>query len=305
MDKEERPLTRADFSDSEGWMRHCHEGGIDLDRTDDGFGGIVGGGPYGKLVEGIYGTTKLDFLRTWTGWGISRSLRWRQFVKGYEAIAFANCLGIVLDSSIDITWSMQGIHSDVVVAARQKAFLDAIRRWFERHDEPAAYYWVLERGSRRGLHTHITLRIPPHLVEEFNTYVNATLARVVKGPLVRTRTERTIMVKPRAGRNLIAQWNRFTYLMKALDKTLIAFDRSNPVASPRVANWTIINFRPQGEISVKRMGVSRFLDDATRRRWASVTDFPSMPIGDNGPPLDDRYLQWFYANRDSIIRPAS
>ncbi|WP_380789379.1 hypothetical protein [Sphingobium xenophagum] len=303
MDKEEPPLTRDDFADQEGWLRHCHEGGIDLARDNEHFEGVTGSGPYARLQGAIYGTSKLDFLRTWAKWGVSWSLRWRQFVKGYEAIAFANCLGLVLDSAIHITWSLQGIHSDLAVADRQKAFLDAIRRWFERHDEPAAFYWVLERGSRRGLHSHIALRIPPHLTAEFHTYANATLARIVKGPLVHRQGERTMLIQPRRGRDIVAQWKLFAYLMKGLDSSLIFLNRANPAASPRVSNWTFINFKPQGEISVKRMGVSRILDDATRRRWRAVNNFPSVLISVNGPPFDDRYLQWFYANRDDIVMP--
>ena len=177
-DKEEIPLTRADFADRESWLRHCYYGGIDLAREDD-FEGIAASGLYGRRLSAIYGSTELDFLRTWAGWGVSRSIKWRQFVKGFEAVAFANCLGIVLDSSIDITWSLQGLTSDLTVAARQKSFLDAIHRWFDRHDTRAAYLWVMERGRRRGLHTHINIHIPPTLTDEFNTYANATLARML------------------------------------------------------------------------------------------------------------------------------
>ncbi len=304
MDKEELPLTRDDFPDKESWLRHCYEGGIDLAReAGEDFAGLIGTGLYGHRLSSIYGATRLDYLRAWGAWGVSRSLQWQQFKKGYEAVAFANCMGVVLDTTLDITWSLQGITSDRQVADSQKAFLDAIRRWLERHDRMAAFYWVLERGARRGLHTHIALHVPDTKMYEFNTYSRATLAHIVKGPLHHVNHERTLYFQPRRGGNIFRQWQRFTYMMKGLDENLMWLDKKNPAASARVKDWKFIPFKPQGEIAVKRMGVSRILDIASRRRWSALNDLPSMIITKDGPPLDDRYLKWFHENEHRIIAP--
>lgn len=304
MDKEERPLTRDDFADREGWLRHCHEGGIDLAHENGGFNGVRGEKHYAAMLGIIYGQSRRAYEHAWAQWGVSRSLRARQLYKAYHAVAFANCLGRVLDSSLDITWSLQGIRGDHEVLRHQTAFLDAIRRWFDRNDEWAAYMWVMERGDRFGLHTHINLYIPPNLAERFRKYAAATLARIVGGPLVDANGIRTMLIQPRDGRNVIGQWARFRYVMKGLDAGVMWFDRANPQASLTFKERANMRISFEGEISVKRMGVSRALDDSARRRWSMLNEFPDMTIKEEGPLFDDRFLRWFCEHGDKIVAPS-
>ncbi len=304
MNKEEPPLTRDDFPDKESWLRHCYEGGIDLAR-EDSFAGVAGTGLYGHRLGAIYGPSRRAYQRTWEGWGTSAVLRTQQVKNAYKAVAFANCLGWVLDSTMDITWSLHGIVTDLDVAAKQRAFLDAIRRWFERNGMEAIFMWAIERGNRHGLHTHINLCVPRHLHEEFERYAKQRLARVVGGALIDQPDQKTTKIQLRDARNIVGQWRRFAYLMKGSDKAFMWLDKANPAKSITLEQRLGQRVSFQGMVSRKRAGVSRFLDNASRREWAAINAFPDMTIHPVGPLFDDRFLQWSHENAAGIKQPLS
>jgi hypothetical protein len=297
-------LTRDDFSDNESWLRYCHEGGIDLARDNENFAGVAGGGFYGSLLASIYGHTAREYGLTWAGWGRTNAIGYGQLCKAYRAVAFANCLGLVMDTSVDITWSLQGITSDKAVGECQQAFIDAVRRWLDRNDQWAAYLWVLERGKRLGLHTHMLMHLPERLSGPFHEYSTATLSRIVRGPLVRTKEMKTLLVQPRRGVDTTPQWIRFGYMMKGVDPRLSWPDDRAISGYLTLAERAGLGPRDEGEVSVQRLGVSRALNDSAFARWRALNDFPDMTISQDGPPLyDDRFQRWHRENAETLRQP--
>lgn len=189
-------LTREDFDSQEDWLRYCHEGGIDPTEGDDRFSGISGSGYYATLLGSVYGQTRRIYERAWLHRGLTTGVSAPQFQKAYRAVALANCLGMMMNTSVDIAWSTVNIRGDLSVNARQREFLDALRRWFDRNELPAAWIWVLEQGAKLGLHSHLLIHVPDHLTSRFRRYATETLARLVGGQLATTEGLKTLDVHP-------------------------------------------------------------------------------------------------------------
>lgn len=301
---DDHSLTRDDFPDQESWLRHCHEGGIELDRDDQRFAGIVGNGQYESLLGAVYGHDAREHGLTWAGWGRTNAIGYKQLCKAYRAVAFANCVGFVMDTSVDITWSLQGITDDGKVMKHQTAFLDAIRRWLDRNDQWSAYLWVLERGGRFGLHTHILMHLPEDLSERFKVYAHRVLARIVKAPLVHEPAKKTLFIQARRGTSTIPQWIRFVYMMKGIDARLAWPDDAKALGYLTVVERASLRPRAKGVISVQRIGVSRALDDSSFTRWRALNEFPDMNISREGPPLyDERFQIWNRENAATLRQP--
>jgi len=212
----DRQLTRGDFDNNEDWHRYCHEGGIEPFGRDQPFGGVGASGHYEALASAIYGQRLRDYQRAWEEWGRGEHIHFDDLKKAYRAVAFANCLGRIMSSRLDITWSTVGITADRVVAAKQGEFLDWMRRWLDRHAGWASYLWVLERGTRRGIHSHMLFYLPHGMGQKFRTDAKRALAKIVERGLVDKPGEKTIRIRAR-GPELAAQWFRFAYMMKGLD----------------------------------------------------------------------------------------
>lgn len=305
---DDRRLTRDDFEDYEAWLRYCHQGGIDLAREaeDSGevFTGIDGKGFYASLLGNILGHSRREYSRAWCGRGWTSAIQVHQFEKAYRAVAFANCLGVTMNTTLDISWSTAGVTDDLLVADRQKYYLDALRRWFVRNQQWAAWLWVLERGDRFGLHTHVMLHVPDDLSQAFRRYASNTLDHIVGGRSIRTPSSKTILIRHRNGEQLISQWWWFRYIMKGITQERGWVKRSDPHWSKNFTDRTGIDAEPQGIVSVKRLGVSRALDIASFKRWAALNDFPDMRILAEGDALyDDRFIRWYHDHRDSLCAP--
>lgn len=248
----DRPLTRADFIEYEDWLRHCHEGGILPDQDDKDFSGISGRGYYANLMGAIHGHDRRSYRRAWAGHGWSELISPEQYRKAYQAIGLANCLGKVLDTSIDISWSTVHVTSDLTVAAHQKRFFDLVHRWLERNGEVPMLLWVLERGKKMGLHTHALTYLPRHLRKSFREFASRSLAGVVGRRLVPKPTA-TLLIQPRDGRSWKSQWVRYRYMMKG--------------TKPR-----------HGVVATKRLGVSRALDQRALADWLTRNQPPPALI---------------------------
>lgn len=299
-----QPLTRADFDTAEQWHRYRHEGGLEpFERGPAGDGVRGASGHYGELTRAIYGATRREFQRVWQGWGESRNVSFEKVQWVFRAIAFANCLGRVLSTRFDVTWSTVGVTSDRDVADAQRELLDWLRRWLDRHADWAAFVWVLERGPEKGLHSHILLHCPDGMGEKLRQDAEAALTRIAGRPLVNEPSRKTFKIQPR-GADIVSQWKRFRYMMKGIDPDGGWSDGDEPSGFFRHTERLHIDAAPQGDISVKRVGVSRALDKASFERWSSLNDFPDMTIERFGAWLyDSRYWSWYCENWDRLKEP--
>jgi hypothetical protein len=293
-ERPERPLARGDFSCAEQWNRHCHEGG-ELpwcDQEETGWKYPSGTGYYSDLARAIYGPTERAYARTWEGYGVTDHLSFEHFERAYRALALANCRGRVLDMHISISWSTVGVESDISVFDLHQRFLELVRKWCVRVGVWPAWLWVLERGARIGLHTHMIIAIPPALRRDFVLYAKEAAATVSPVPLLDTPQSKTIFIVQRPTENVDRQWWHFRYLFKGLRPDLVKVSPSKALTP--FAAIAAIRLRGQGEVSVKRFGVSRELDEATLKRWSAFHRLPEMnPVAANVP--SDLYHRQFYA----------
>lgn len=306
MDKDEPPLTREDFESQDDWLRHCRQGGLDpFDLSE--FRGLVGSSRDTALASAIYGDTERAYQRSWEGWGESEYLNFEDLQKGFRALAFANCRGRVLSTRLDITWSTVGADSDITVAHRQGKFLDWMRRWLTRNANGADFFWVLERGPKFGLHSHILCCLPEiGLGKAFKAAAETNLQRIVNKPLLKTDQSSTMKIQPRSAgmADVGTQWERFRYMMKGLHPHEGWEDPHEVSGVYSFAERARISPEYGGVVAVKRMGVSRSLDDASFRRWAAINHFPDMEITRWGAGIyDERYLDWYRQNVETLKVP--
>jgi hypothetical protein len=210
-----------------------------------------------------------------------------------------------MNTAMSITWSTVGIHGDQQVLGSQKRFLERLRKWFDHRGIWPAWIWALERGRKRGLHSHLLISVPGELAKDFRVGVRAILEGVVKRPLVETKNEKTVDFAVRQGVQIVAQWEDFRYIMKGLEPGSFGWRAEDDLDELHLEDRARIRTRPQGIVTLKRLGMSRELDSASYGRWAAVNDFPAAKITDDPTQqlYDDRFWQWFVVNEDQLIEP--
>ncbi|RVT93437.1 hypothetical protein [Sphingomonas crocodyli] len=230
-----------------------------------------------------------------------------QFKRAYRGIAFANCLGLALNTKVDISWSTVNVVGDDVLPSLHQ-WLARIDRWFERQGVPAVYFWVQEHGWRFGLHTHLFFHVPTHLFRifgdgvGFNEHVRLSLEKVVRRPLVQERSVRTVRIHHAEGRPVGWQWDRFRYMMKGFRLPWWEGAPANPTWE--FADRAQLILRDKGCIAGRRVGFARLLQDRSFNDWAQVNVLPDMTIARTSPiPYDDRYFRWFDTHGAAIQVP--
>lgn len=78
-----------------------------------------------------------------------------------NAIRHTHIIGCPLNRFVTIDWDLAGVDEPWKAQGR---FLKYIRDWLACHGCEFAYVWIMERGSRLGLHSHMLLHIPPQLM---------------------------------------------------------------------------------------------------------------------------------------------
>jgi hypothetical protein len=223
-----------------------------------------------------------------------------EFCAAYRAVAFANCQGFIMDTTLDVTWSLHGVMTEDAVAARQAELLWLIGGWLRKHDLPILSLWVLEVGATYGLHSHIVLHMPAQLETVFRDFVAAGLTHVLCVPLRDTEESTTFKLQTRGGEVTFAQWQRFRYMLKGIDPWAMALgnDRLHDQPLMKVAD---LDYRYQGAIGRHRIGISPEIDDVARQRWQAVVDLPDMEITVDTPPrYNDCFLHWHQQHVDRL-----
>jgi hypothetical protein len=298
MDQDQPPLTRADFLDQDSWFRYCRLGGVDP-YADEELATCAPQGPgeNAQLFGAIYGSTAESLQRTLAG-GWSAHLNYAEFERAYRAVAFANCRGIVLDTFVTITWRMLGIKTDEAVDRCQARLLADLQRWCDDHRVRPAWVWVLEKGRRRGLHTHMLISIPGTLVGVFRPWLMTQLPRLTGADLITTKESRTVDIKPLHAEGVGAQWSVFRYLFKGLSPRLVRTDARTGV-QVRVHEIAGLKLNNEGEMVAARCGVAGALEPISIAAWAATHPSlpPVNPAHANGPNdlYTDTYLRWHEA----------
>ncbi|GEO17402.1 hypothetical protein [Microvirga aerophila] len=292
------PHTRDDYDDIEDYAQYLRQSGFDL-RDEHGkpvWVSIHGTGEQARLHRAINGDGKRQYQRTWEGYGQTQHLAGRDFTKLYNAVAFANCQGWVLNTFISISWSTVGITTDLLVEQAHRRFNERMRKWLLERGLPLAWVWVLERGNTYGLHSHIHVAVPKQHRRDFMQWAKKCVSHIPGRPLVNTEISKTVRFDCRSDRDVAGQWWRFPYYAKGVDPA-VGFRDADDKHIWRLLNEVAgLTLKPQGLVKTKRAGVSRALDAKARRAFDAQYGLPPFALANGGKePADlytDEYLKW-------------
>lgn len=304
-------LTQANhWSSHEDRLRFLIQGGFDLDHV--GLPNWIAGefsDPVVRVSQAVRGQTQRDYEVIWERRGTSEFLTMDQFNLGYEAVAFANCLGLVMNTWITVAWETVGITNDFSVANADGGFRELLRKRItilnkqireagnEEKEFPVAWLWVLERSKKRGLHGHLLAHVPEVHRKWIKMAVAECVITVAKRPLVIEPDTKTVVVKTRHDSAIGPQWKWFRYMMKGIipGYKVQDPDQRNPPMSLREV-MAMDRMDPQGLIRTQRFGVSRALGRLTQVRFRKGKDLPDTNWLNRelnaAAIFDNRFYQW-------------
>lgn len=229
----------------------------------------------------------------------SAAITYREFVEAYQALAFANCLGHVVDTALDVTWSMYGIKAEHDVAETHARLLEKVSQWLEERGLPALYIWTIEVGATFGVHSHITLYLPLAQEAPFRSFLAAALPEPVFDP-ASAPGALPFKLQVNAGETTYHQWRRFRYMLKSVDPRVDLDGLEALPGRPTLVAQCGIKHCFGGFMRIDRLGVARVLRrDARLSNYANALPPATTTGNDAAPAFDDRYLEW---SRDSRSR---
>ncbi|HEV2544921.1 MAG TPA: hypothetical protein VGU70_19380 [Methylobacterium sp.] len=292
------PTRREHWPSREAHLRFLIDGGYDLEEGGE-TEWIPGAfdDPKVRVAQAVRGATRRDYEVVWEYRGASEYLTADHFDLGYGAVAFANCMGLVLNTWTTIVWASVGITGDFAVAQADRRFRELLRKRLVKRGLPVAWLWVLERSAKRGLHAHVLSHVPQVDVYWVKQAIEECVETVAVRPLVRVPGEKTVLVKGRHNRAIGPQWFWFRYMMKGIRPDTVLNDPARPghfVPLREIAAMRRMD--PQGMVRTQRFGVSRALQRLSQARQCAETGLPENALRDGAMHFhelfDYRYYEW-------------
>lgn len=251
----------GDFDTDGDRLRFLHESGLDLSYFDRSpwFPGRSDDRNV-QLYQGIYGNTAQAYGRTWGGWGESKHLEARHVLKGYDAVALANCGGLVLNTFISISWSTVGITAPEAVAEAHARYLELLRKALTKRGVIPAWVWVIENGKTWGLHSHILVHVPFEKRKWLRFQAAETIETIAGLPVVKTKESKTVDITVRRDDDWRTQWRWFRYMMKGTAPTKRHRNPEKAEGQVLLEESAGLELRSQGLVEGQRFGVSRKLN---------------------------------------------
>jgi hypothetical protein len=292
------PTRREYWPSREAHLRFLTDGGYDLEaggETEWIPGAFTD--PNVRVAQAVRGATRRDYEVVWEYRGASEYLTADHFDLGYGAVAFANCLGLVLNTWITIVWASVGITGDFAVAQADGKFRELLRKRLVKRGLPVASLWVLERSAARGLHMHMLSHVPQAHAAWVKQAIEECVETVAKRPLVKEPGGKTVLVRTRHDKAIAPQWFWFRYMMKGIQPGLEYRDPAQPerwVPLKEIAAMKRMD--PQGLVRTQRFGVSRGLQQLSQARQRALTGLPENAWRDGAMNFfelfDGRYYEW-------------
>lgn len=246
--------------------------------------------PIPGAAEHWFGQVALETRLAAAGEPVPHGITYRQFCDAYEAVAYANCSGLIMDTRVDVTWSTLGIVDADAIDKFETEFLSLLEIKFMRMGVPFIWYRVREVGRVRGLHSHFTLHVPRANTAVFESFCEVLLTTATGRKLRTDPNNKTVNIEVGRG-DLESQWARLRYVMKGVSPYAVvpaanADDGVVPLAAFAELDQTL-----EGMIVGSRVKVSANLAAAN---WAVERhELPDMLVRDGGPQLyTSRYLDW-------------
>ena len=276
----EPPLRREDFGDLESYLRWLRKAGYEPSESELDMLSGTPGGYEADLVRGTMGWSKRQRQYAWEKRGHSEWVGWKDFRKSYNAVAFSNRLGAVMNVHMTIVWGTVLDGGDLVYAGALKRFLERFRKWCRERSIQCHWIFAWERGPKNGLHSHVLASVP-HLYEaELQEWAHKAIETVSGKPSIlkprrrksgAAKVTHTLNIVHRRDGDIRAQWGLFRYPMKGISPDLFISDLDNRRQSRRLSEIAAISVRPQGLVTTKRVGVSRAIDVTMQRKTGFVS----------------------------------
>jgi len=270
-EKPDGPLTREDFESADDYARYCRESGIEAFRKKRYPSAWLthGVGPNVDLMRAIHGAAEPEQLKAQASWGVTKSINDRQFKNAYNAVAFANRNGRVMNVHMTIAWSTVGIVADEELADLNEKFLERFRKWCDARELPRAWIFVLERSKERGLHSHILASVPRDGYADGKAGLTNWAKGCIKNltgrvPLQKRGEKTKTIVVRHKDESVQLQWKWFRYVMKGLAPNLTRRDSEDRRKVRLLKNVAGVRARPQGTVTTKRVGSSRVIGAKAR-----------------------------------------
>lgn len=179
------------------------------------------------------------------GTKVSEHLSADDFFRLYDAVAFANTRGWVMNVELTMTFHVP----DNEALATFQNFMKRYRSWTHDKGIPCVAIYVWERPTGAFLHVHIQMFIPNEWHHALKKWLSRTTRRVVA----------SFKLKVRRTATTTSQWIWFRYLAKGLHPLVC-----NPVSQTTLASHLRLRVRPQGPIGFRRSGRTKAISSGCR-----------------------------------------
>lgn len=291
------------FMDAEDRIKAMRYAGLDVcDRSGRPLVPVYGAGPNAALARATHR------LRQPAPAQVSEFLTRRDFWSGYEAVAFANLTGVVLNAMLTVSWGSVRCEGAAAWRADRK-FRGLLRSRFRDWHVPQAWIYARESGVRAGDHTHLLLHVPHVREYDLAKWAEDAFKSASGAPALVPETAselRSVDLSLFRGDGVAEQWRVFKYIFKGLDRDELEF--LLPGKHGRLPTAHLAGLRPkrQGQVVGRRAGVSRSLHEAERGCAMYPDGSPVWPppqelLPDAAPQYDDRFVL-YGANRRFVHR---
>lgn len=281
-------MQRSDFDTAADYVEWARRAGIDL---IDHQGRRLG-------FEGASGSLALACIPVRQPKPLRRThyLTEREFWKAYRGVALANLNGEVMAAMLTISWGSLGL-SGAAAWEAHKRFTELFRKWRQARGLSQSWFWVRERGSKLGDHSHIVMNLSWEYGLQLVRWAEGAVETISgRASLRRSRVQRVRTVHLRSERlrqdlEVVRQWELFQYLFKGLAPDEEVGIPGGGPGSMNASDLIVRSPRRQGQVVGKRSGMSRELGPSALARF--LEDHPlafAFREGRGQVAYDDRFL---------------
>lgn len=119
---------------------------------------------------------------------VTTALSPAQIAHLHEIVLRANCMGLVMDVLVTISWKLAGV-AERDISAAQSRVMRRVREWSKartvngkRLDAQLGWVWVQERGDTVGVHSHFLFACPPQERSRLSGVIQRAVASAARAP---------------------------------------------------------------------------------------------------------------------------
>lgn len=119
---------------------------------------------------------------------VTTALSQQQVAHLHEIVLRANCMGLVMDVLVTISWKLAGI-AEADISAAQSRVIRRVREWSKgrsvdgkRLDSQLGWIWVQERGDTVGVHSHFLFSCPSQERTRLSGVIQRAVASAARSP---------------------------------------------------------------------------------------------------------------------------